>query len=110
VSVCPGKADVCEYVALEKLEGMYALDPLFATLLVHGDSMRSHLIAYGVLDPLHAAGLVSSVIGKNIPASDLAALEAAIQDKRVRHAVVKSLARVAVKNKLNGCVLYSRSP
>lgn len=93
---------VSEYVALEKLEGMYALDPLFATLLVHGDSTRSSLVALGVLDPIQAAALVTSILGKGVSASDLKGLEQAVQDKRVRKAVVKNLAKTARKHKLNG--------
>jgi long-chain acyl-CoA synthetase len=91
-----------EYVALEKLEGMYALDPLFATLMVHGDSTRSSLVAVAVLDPVQAATLVSSVLGRSINQADIAGLEQAVQDKRVRKAVVKSLAKVGRKHKLNG--------
>jgi long-chain acyl-CoA synthetase len=91
-----------EYVALEKLEGMYALDPLFATLMVHGDSTRSSLVALAVLDPAQASSLVTSVLGSGINANDLLALEAAVQDKRVRRAVVKNLAKAAKRHKLNG--------
>ena len=81
---------------------MYALDPLFASLMVHGDSTRSSLVALAVLDPIHAAALVSTVLGKGHSQTDMASLEEAVQDKRVRKAVVKSLAKVARKNKLNG--------
>ncbi|KAK4684188.1 long-chain acyl-CoA synthetase, partial [Tremellales sp. Uapishka_1] len=91
-----------EYVALEKLEGVYALDPLFATLLVHGDSLRSHLIAIAVLDPVQAAAFVSTVTGKSVAATDLKALDELCNDKRVRSMVVKKFAKVAKENKLNG--------
>ena len=91
-----------EYVALEKLEGMYALDPLYATLLVHGDSNRSSLVAIGVCDPLQASQLVSSVLGKNVHHEDIPSLEAVINDPKVRAAVLKRLAATAKKNKLNG--------
>lgn len=81
---------------------MYALDPLFASLLVHADSTRSSIVALGVLDPERAVALVSRVLGKEIKAGDIEALEQAIQDKAVRKAVVQSLAKVGRKNKLNG--------
>ena len=91
-------------MALEKLEGMYALEPVFASLLVHGDSSRSHLIALGVLDPVQASGLVSKVLGQPVAASDVASLEKAVKDKRVRQAVLRSLADIAKQHKLNGWV------
>jgi long-chain acyl-CoA synthetase len=81
---------------------MYALNPLFASLLVHADSTRSSLVAFAVLDPLHAAGLVSTVLGKSVGPTDLAALEDLVQDKRVRQAVVNDFAKVARRHKLNG--------
>lgn len=84
------------------MEGVYALDPLFASLMVHGDSTRSSLVALAVLDPVQAAALISAVLGKGVSQTDLAAMEEAVQDKRVRKAVVKNLAKVARKNKLNG--------
>ena len=87
---------------MEKLEGLYALDPLFATLLVHGDSTRSSIIAIAVLDPVQAVGLVHHVLGRSISANDLAGLEKAVQDKKVRKAVLSSFAKVARQHKLNG--------
>ncbi|WVQ65243.1 uncharacterized protein L199_003416 [Kwoniella botswanensis] len=91
-----------EYVALEKLESLYALDPLFASLLVHGDSTRSSLVALAVLDPAQAASLIHHALGKHVKAEDLAALEKAVGDKKIRKAVLKRLARTAKEHKLNG--------
>lgn len=93
-----------EYVALEKLEGMYALNPLFASLLVHGDSTRSSIIALAVLDPAQAAGVVQTATGQSVRPGDLAGLEKAVNDKRVRKEVLRGLAKIAKKNKLNGWV------
>ncbi|WVF70999.1 hypothetical protein IAT40_005795 [Kwoniella sp. CBS 6097] len=91
-----------EYVALEKLESLYALDPLFASLLVHGDSTRSSLVGLAVLDPIQGANLISSVIGKHVKPEDVVALNELAQDKRVRKAVLRKMAKVAKENKLNG--------
>lgn len=91
-----------EYVALEKLEGMYALDPIFATLLVHADSTRSSLVAIGVLDPERAAVLAQRVLGREVRAGDIEALDKAVGEKKVRDVVVQNLAKVARKHKLNG--------
>jgi len=96
---------ISEYVALEKLEGMFALDPLFATLLVHGDSTQPSIVAVAVLDPLQASGLVKKVSGKSVPATDLAALETAVVDPRIRKEILKGLTQVAKKNRLNGSVV-----
>jgi long-chain acyl-CoA synthetase len=91
-----------EYVALEKLEGMYALDPIFASLLVHGDSTRSSLVAIGVLDPERAAALVAAVSGKKVAAGDMAGLEAAVKDPKIKDVVMANLAKTSRKYKMNG--------
>ncbi|KIR56036.1 long-chain acyl-CoA synthetase [Cryptococcus gattii Ru294] len=91
-----------EYVALEKLEGLYALDPLFASFVVHGDSTRSSLIAIAVLDPQQTSNLVGKVLGKNVPSEDLRGLEEAARSKELRKAVFKILGKTARQNKLNG--------
>ncbi|WVQ85698.1 hypothetical protein IAT38_007864 [Cryptococcus sp. DSM 104549] len=91
-----------EYVALEKLEGVYALDPAFASLLVHGDSSRSHLVAIGVLDPAQASALVQRTLGKTVSADDVKTLEELVKDKAVRKAVLKILGKKAKANKFNG--------
>ena len=91
-------------MALEKLEGFYILDRIFAALLVHADSSRSHLIALAVLDPARAAELVKRVTGRNVSPGDLAGLETAIQDKKVKKEVLKSFAETAKKQKFNGSV------
>lgn len=89
-------------MALEKLEGLYALDPLFASFLVHGDSTRSSLIAIAILDPQQTSNLVSKVLNKNVPSDDLPGLEEAAKSKEVRKAVFKILGKTARQNKLNG--------
>ena len=91
-----------EYVALEKLEGMYALNPLFATLLVHGDSTRSSIVAVAVLDPVNTAGLIKHVLGKSVSPTDVQAMESLITDVRVRKEVLKGFAKVARQQRLNG--------
>lgn len=89
-------------MALEKLEGLYALDPLFASFLVHGDSTRSSLIAIAILDPQQTSNLVSKILNKNVPSDDLPSLEEAAKSKKVRKAVFKILGKTARQNKLNG--------
>lgn len=72
--------------------------------MVHGDSLRSHLIALAVLDPATAAPFVSRVIGKNVSASDVGKLQELVKDKRVRKAVVAALAKAGKERGLNGSV------
>jgi long-chain acyl-CoA synthetase len=91
-----------EYVALEKVEGIYALNPLYTTLLVHADSLRSSLVAIGVLEPTLAAKLIRDVTGKEVDPTDVARLEAALEDPKIRKKMVDDFAKVSKKNKLNG--------
>jgi len=83
---------------------MFALDPLFATLLVHGDSTRSSIVAVAVLDPGHASGLVKKTLGKSVSPTDIQTLDGLVSDPRVRKEVLKSLTKVAKQNRLNGQV------
>jgi long-chain acyl-CoA synthetase len=91
-----------EYVALEKLEGMFALDPLFATLLVHGDSTQPSIVAVAVLDPVQASAFIKKVNGKSVPPTDMAGLEEQVRDPRIKKEILKGLTIVAKKNRLNG--------
>lgn len=81
---------------------MYALDPIFASLLVHGDSSRSSLVAIGVLDPERAAAMVSSVTGQKISPGDMAGLDTAVKDKKIRDVIMANLAKTSRKYKMNG--------
>jgi len=84
---------------------MFALDPLFATLLVHGDSTQPSIVAVAVLDPVQASALVKKVTGKSAPPTDMAGLEEQVRDPRIKMEILKGLTAVAKKNRLNGSVL-----
>ncbi|ORX34097.1 hypothetical protein BD324DRAFT_653376 [Kockovaella imperatae] len=91
-----------EYVALEKLEGAYSLDPILAGLMVHADPTQSYLVALAVLDPSKASELITRVCGKTIPATNLQELEEAVKKPEVKQAVLDSFRKIAVKQMFTG--------
>jgi long-chain acyl-CoA synthetase len=88
---------------------MFALDPLFATLLVHGDSTQPSIVAVAVLDPVQASAFIKKVNGKSVSPSDMAGLEEQVRDPRIKKEILKGLTIVAKKNRLNGLVRYCRT-
>lgn len=93
-----------EYVALEKVEGVYALNPLFSTLLVHGDGLQSHIILIGICDPVQSAALIQRVTGEKVDPTDLNKIKSLINDKRVRRQVLRDLKKLSQKAGLTGYV------
>ncbi|KAJ9108937.1 hypothetical protein QFC21_000259 [Naganishia friedmannii] len=91
-----------EYVALEKVEGIYGLHPLFSSFLVHGESLQSYIILIGVVDPLQGAQLINKVLGKNLQPTDIAGMQKLLNDPKVRQHVLYELQTLAKKNGLNG--------
>ncbi|TKA69761.1 hypothetical protein B0A49_05215 [Cryomyces minteri] len=91
-----------EYISPERIENVYLGHlPWLAQAYVHGDSSKSHLVAILGIQPDAFAAWVSKVVGKEIKAEDVKALEAAAQEERVRRAVVKELDKVGKRNKFN---------
>lgn len=88
-----------EYVALEKVEGVYSLNNLIAQIFVHGDSLESHLIAIIVPDPVTFGPFASKVLGK--PMTDPNEMKLACEDKKVLDRVLKELDQ-SVSQKLMG--------
>lgn len=91
-----------EYISPERIENVYLGNlPWLAQGYVHGDSSQSNLVAIFGIQADMFAGFLSKVLGKEMKATDLKALEAAGQEPRVRKAVVKELGRVGKKAKFN---------
>jgi long-chain acyl-CoA synthetase len=91
-----------EYISPERIENVYLGNTTwFAQAYVHGDSDRAFLVAIFGIQPDTFAGFASKVLGKQFSATDLKALEAAAQDVKVRHAVLKELDKIGKKNKFN---------
>ncbi|GAA5854979.1 hypothetical protein JCM8547_002331 [Rhodosporidiobolus lusitaniae] len=91
-----------EYVALEKVENTYLLSPLIAQLYVHGDSLRDHLVALLVADPVTFAPLASKTLGRSFSPTDLAALQEVADDPAIVNAVAAQLGTYAKDARLNG--------
>lgn len=91
-----------EYVALEKVEGVYSLYPLFSAILVHGDSLRAHVILIGICDPTQASVLIKRILVKDVPPTDIPAIKATLNDKKIRREVLTDLKKLAKKAGLNG--------
>ena len=91
-----------EYVALEKIEGVYSTNGLVSQVYVHGESIRDHLVGIVVPDPIQFAALVSRVTGSHITAENTSALAKASKDPRIIQEVFNTLSAEADKSALKG--------
>jgi len=91
-----------EYVAVEKIENMYAASSLIQQLYVHGDSLQDYLIGVLVPDPPVFAKLVGAVTSKQVAAEDVMALTNATKDPRVIEAALTEINKEARRAGLKG--------
>ena len=92
-----------EYISPERLENIYLSHLSFlAMAYVHGDSMQTFLVAIFAVQPDMFAPWAGKVLGKDIEATDVPAIQAACDDERVRKAVFKELDKVGRKNGFAG--------
>ncbi|KAI5303310.1 hypothetical protein KEM56_007684 [Ascosphaera pollenicola] len=92
-----------EYVSPERIEGIYAnACGYLSQPYVHGDSVKTHLVAISGVDPEFFAPLASRVLERRIDAQDIAAVEAAAKEPAVVAAVLKDLDKAGKTAKLNG--------
>ena len=92
-----------EYVAVEKIENLYSISALISQMFVHGDSLKSYLIAVVVADPVQLAALIGRSLGIHVSADNTAALEELCYDERLVDAVLAEITKEA-RHLLNGCV------
>jgi long-chain acyl-CoA synthetase len=97
-----------EYVALEKVENVYAACPIVQQIMVHGDSTQSYLLAIVIPDPVQLAGIASRLWKKPVRESDLAALDKAVKDEKVVNAILGILTKDGVKHGLKGYEFVKR--
>lgn len=93
-----------EYVALEKIENVYAACPVVQQIYVHGDSLQSYLLAIVVPDPVVLAKIASEVWKKRVSETDSRTLDEAVQDEKVAKAVLDMLTKDGLRYGLKGYV------
>lgn len=85
-----------EYVALEKVEGTYSVNPLISQIYVHGDSLKSYLVAVVVPDPVAFSDFANKVSGRAVTPEEACLLP------EVRGAILRELDQTATSAKLLG--------
>lgn len=89
-----------EYIAIERIEGLFASLPLIQQIWLYGDSFQPHLVAVGVPEPEPFAQFASRVLRKNISASDAQALEQAAADPTVTEAMLREFILLGKRQKI----------
>lgn len=89
-----------EYIAPEKIENVYAKDPIIAQIFVYGDSLQPNLVAIVVPDPEALNTLVAAKLPE-IAAKKLSFQELC-RDPQVNKAVLEQMTRVGKKAELRG--------
>lgn len=92
-----------EYISPERIEGVLLSHCTYlAQAFVHGDSTETFLVAVLGVQPDTFAGFASKALGRDIAATDMAAIKAACEEPKVIAAVIKDLERVARRMKFQG--------
>lgn len=88
-----------EYIALEKVEAVYAAWPVFQQLIVLADSLQNHIVAVGIADPETFPAFASKVLRKPVSAAQL---EQVVQDPAVVRAALGELVARGKQASLSG--------
>ena len=93
-----------EYVALEKIENTYSTVSLLASVFVYGDSLRDHIVAVAVPDPVALANLAVKLgINKTpVEPSDVAGLDKILEHDVVYTEVLGAMDEEAKRRGLKG--------
>ncbi|CAG8635725.1 11755_t:CDS:10, partial [Cetraspora pellucida] len=91
-----------EYVAPEKIENEYVNSNLILQIFVHGDSLRSYLVAIVVPDPETFLPWANDLTNQNVSLGDEKGLEILVNDKKVKSAFLDHMNDVAKQSKLKG--------
>jgi len=87
-----------EYIALEKVEDVYARIPITMQVFIHGNSLKSYLIGVIVPDPVQFAAFASRVLNRRVDAADTQALNALCGDSRIVDGLLDELNKSAAKS------------
>jgi long-chain acyl-CoA synthetase len=93
-----------EYVALEKIEEVYARIPIALQVFVHGKGLKSYLIGVIIPDPVQFAAFASRILERRVDPTDSQALKELCRDPRLADGLLEDLNRVAAKS-LKGWVI-----
>ena len=93
-----------EYVALERIENVYAACPVVQQIYVHGDSLQPYLLAVVIPDLVVLARLTSDVWKKSVSETDSRTLDEAVKDEKVVKAVLDTLTKDGARYGLKGYV------
>lgn len=104
-----------EYVAIETVEGIYSLSPLFSSFYLHGDSLRNHLVGVGVVDPVQTLLWINKSLGGKLSQeiqteADLKTCIEGPGGKQLRKEMVKVLKKLAREKGLQGSVHLAPFP
>jgi len=92
-----------EYVALEKVENTYSTVSGLASVFVYGDSLRDHLVAVVVPDPVAVGELAQRLnVAAKVDPADTATLDKITQHPLIYTEIMKSMNAVAKKAGLKG--------
>lgn len=89
-----------KYIALERIENVYAACSVMQQIYVHGDLLQLYVVAIVVPDPVVLAKIASGVWEKRVRTEDLRVLDEAVEDAKVVKAVLDMLTKDRVLYRL----------